>query len=60
MYCQNKGMEFGREKSALQVMKSRKRHIMDGTEKRNQDKNKKGKPANTWVYLKLTPSNKCR
>ena len=37
IYSQDIGIEFGIEKYAIQVMKSRKRHLMDGMELPNQD-----------------------
>ena len=41
MYSQDIGMEFGIEKCAMLVMKSGKRHLTDGVEQPNQDKNKR-------------------
>ena len=38
IYSQDIGMEFGIEKCALLVMKSGKRHLIDGIELTNQDK----------------------
>ena len=38
IYSQDIGMEFGREKCAMLVMKSGKRHLTDGMEQPNQDK----------------------
>ena len=38
IYSQDIGMEFGKEKSAMLVMKSGKRHLTDGMELPNQDK----------------------
>ena len=37
-YCQDIGMEFGREKFAMHVMKSGKQHMTDGMELPNQAK----------------------
>ena len=38
IYSQDRGMKFGIEKCAVQIMKSSKRHLTDGTELPNQDK----------------------
>ena len=38
IYSQDIGMEFGREKCAMLVMKSGKRYLTDGMELPNQDK----------------------
>ena len=38
IYSQDIGMEYGIGKCAMQVMKSGKRHMTDGTELPNQDK----------------------
>ena len=38
IYCQDIGMEFGREKCAMLVMKSGKRHFSSRMELPNQDK----------------------
>ena len=48
---QDIGMEFGKEKCAMQVMKSGKRHITDRTVKRNQDKTIKFGKTETYKYL---------
>ena len=53
-------MEFGREKCAMLVMKSGKRHITSGMELPNLERSEKRKPTNIWVNRKLTPSNKRR
>ena len=37
VYSQDNGMEFGREKCAMLVMKSGKRHLTDGMELQNQE-----------------------
>ena len=61
IYYQDIGMEFGREKCAMLVMKSGKRHLTDGIELPNQDKISTfeiRKPTNTWASWSLTPSNK--
>ena len=46
------------------IMKSGKRHMTEGMELTNQEKNKmfeeKKKRSNTWEYWKQTPSNKRR
>ena len=41
--------EFGMEKCAMQVMKSGKRHLRDGTELPNQDKIKKRRQGNIQI-----------
>ena len=38
IYSRDIGMEFGREKCAMLLMKSGKRHLTDGMERPNQDK----------------------
>ena len=38
IYSQDIGMELGKEKCAILVMKSGKRHLTDGMEQPNQDK----------------------
>ena len=43
IYSQDIGMEFGIEKYALLVMKSGKRHLTDGIELPNQDRNARRK-----------------
>ena len=44
-------MEFGVEKCAMQVMKSGKRHLRDGMELPNQDKNRTLEEKKTYKYL---------
>ena len=54
-------MEFAIEKFAMLIMKSGKRHMMEGLELPNQEKlerSEKRKRKNTWEYWTLTPSNK--
>ena len=64
IYNQDIGMEFGIEKCAMLIMKSGKRHMAEEMKLPNQKKklerSEKRKPANTWEYWKLTPSNKWR
>ena len=40
IYSQNIGIEFGIDKSAMLIMKNGKRHMIEGMELPNQDKNK--------------------
>ena len=40
IYCQDIGIEYGKEKCSLQIMKSEKRHMTEGMELTNQEKNK--------------------
>ena len=62
IYSQDIVMEFGSEKYAMLVMKSGKRHLIDGMELPNQEKvierSQKTRPTNTWVSWRLIPSNK--
>ena len=59
IYSQDIGMEFGIEKCAMHVMKSGKRHMIDGMELPNHDRIrrwKKMKLTNTWASWRLAPS----
>ena len=47
------GMKFGREKSAMLVMKSRKRHLTDGMELPNQNKIRTSGENETHKYLRI-------
>ena len=40
IYCRDVGMEFGREKWAILIMKTRKKQMTDGMEQPNQEKRK--------------------
>ena len=51
IYSQDIGMEFGIEKCAMLVMKSRKRHLTDGIEILNQDKIRTLGEKRTYKYL---------
>ena len=51
IYSQDIGMEFGIEKCAMFVMKSGKRHLMDGMELPNQDKIRTLVENETYKYL---------
>ena len=51
IYSQDIGIEFGREKCALLVMKSGKRHLTDGLELPNQDKIRTIAENETYKYL---------
>ena len=51
IYSQDIRMEFSIEKYAMLIMKSRKRHFMNGMEQPNQDKIRtlgERKPTNIW------------
>ena len=61
IYSQDIGMEFGIEKCTMLVMKSGKRHLIDGMELPNQDKIKtlaENETYKPWASWRLTPSNK--
>ena len=51
IYSQDIGMEYGREKWAMLVMKSRKRHITEGMELPNQEKIRTLREKETYKYL---------
>ena len=51
IYSQDIGIEFGREKCAMLVMKCGKRQITDGMELPNQDKIKTLAENETYTYL---------
>ena len=51
IYSQDIGVEFGKEKYIIQVMKSRKRHITDGMELSNKDKIRTLGEKETYKYL---------
>ena len=51
IYSQDIGMEFGIEKCAMRVMKSGKRHLMDGMERPNQDKIRTPEKKETFKKL---------
>ena len=51
IYSQDIGMEFGIEKCAMVVMKSGIRHLTDGMELPNQDKNRTLAENETYKYL---------
>ena len=51
IYSQDIGMEFGREKCAMFVMKSGKRCLTDGMELPNQDKIRTLAENETYKYL---------
>ena len=50
-YSQDIGMKFGKEKCAMLVMKSGKRHTTDGIELPNQDKIRTYGKKNAYKYL---------
>ena len=61
IYNRDRGIEFGKEKCAMLVMKSGKWHMTDGMELPNQDKIRtlgKTKRTYTWASWRLTTSNK--
>ena len=51
IYSQDIGMEFGIEKCAMPEMKSSKRHLTDGIELPNQDKNRALAENKNYKYL---------
>ena len=51
IYSQDIGMEFGREKSTMLVMKSGKRHMTDGMELPNHDKIRTLGENESYKYL---------
>ena len=51
IYSQDIGMEFGIEKCAMPEMKSSKRHLTDGIELPNQDKNRTLAENKNYKYL---------
>ena len=53
IYSQNIDIKFSREKCAMLVMKSDKKHITDGMELRKQDKIRKLTENETYKYLGL-------
>ena len=53
IYSQDMGMEFRIEKCARLVMKSSKRHMIDGMELPNQDKIRKLTENETYKYLDI-------
>ena len=67
IYSQDIGMEFGIETCAMLVMKSGKRHLADGMEQPNQDKNrtleKKRNPLGhleDWHHKKVEMKDKIK
>ena len=58
IYSQDIGMEFGREKCALHVMKISKRHITDGMGLPNQDKIRMLGEKETYKYLGILEADK--
>ena len=60
IYSQDIGIEFGIEKCAMLIMKSRKWTKWNLQTKTKLERLEKRKPTNTWRYWKLTPSNKWR
>ena len=53
IYSQDIGMEFGKEKCAMLVIKNGKRHITDGMEQSNQDKIRTLREKETYKYLDM-------
>ena len=58
IYNDDIGMELGKEKCALLIMKSRKRQITEEIKKTNQEKIETIGEKETWKYWKWIPSNK--
>ena len=52
VYSRDIGIEFGIEKCAMQIMKSGKRYITDGTKLTNQEKIRTVIEKETYVYLR--------
>ena len=57
IYSQDRGMAFGFENCAILVMKSGKRHLIDGTELPNQDKIRTTGEKETYQYLGILESD---
>ena len=53
IYSLNIGMEFGREKYAMLVMKSDNRHVTGRMERPNQDKSRTPREKETYKYLDI-------
>ena len=51
IYSQDIGMEFGRERCSMPVMKSGKRHLTDGMELPNQNRIERSKTYKYWDIL---------
>ena len=51
IYSQDTGMEFGKEKCAMLVMKSGKRYLTDGIKLPNQEKIRTLREKETYKYL---------
>ena len=60
IYSQDIGMELGKEKCALLVMKSGKRHLTDGMELPNQDKIRTLAENETYKYLGVLEADTIR
>ena len=58
IYSQDVGMESSSEKCTILITKSGKRHMTEGIEIPNREKNQKRNQTNTWECWKLTPSNR--
>ena len=57
IYCQDVGMEFAREKNAMLIMKSGKRHITEVIELTNQEKIRTLGEKETCKYLGILEAN---
>ena len=57
IYSEDVAMEFGREKCAMLIMKSRKRYVMDGMELPNQEKIGTLKEKETYIYWGILEAN---
>ena len=60
IYSQDIGMESGIEKCARLVMKSGKRHLTDGMELPNQEKNRTLGENETYKYLRILEADKMK
>ena len=57
IYSQDIGMEFGREKCAMLVMKNGKRHMTDGIKLPNQDRIRTLEEKETYKYLGIVEAD---
>ena len=60
IYSQDIGMEFGIEKCAMLVMKNGKRHLTDGMNVSNQDKNRTLGEKEKYKYLVILEVEKIK
>ena len=60
IYSQDREMDFGKEKCAMQITKNGKQHLMDGTKLRNQDKIRMFREKEANKYLGKLEANTIR